>query len=273
MCCRYLLSAAVLFTFVAAPESHAQFELLDRFTNVSSVEIIPGVSVKEAVEVGQDVAETQEITDADVRKMADAFIKYADEKHKIASPKSSYAKRIAKLTAKHKKVGDQKLDFKVYLSPKKNAFAVANGSIRIYSGLMDVLFDYELQAVIAHEIGHIQMNHSRERLVAAAQHKIGMNVVGNKIHSSVSENSYGLLSGKDISKIGEELLNARYSRAQEEEADDYSVRFLKHHRYDAQGAISALHKISLHSGKNGHGPLASHPHPIKRAKRLQDSLE
>ncbi len=33
-----------------------------------------------------------------------------------------------------------------------NAFAMANGCIRVYSGLMDMMTDNEVEAVIGHEI-------------------------------------------------------------------------------------------------------------------------
>ncbi|MFN3432343.1 MAG: ABC transporter substrate-binding protein, partial [Candidatus Sericytochromatia bacterium] len=47
--------------------------------------------------------------------------------------------RLARLTAKHVNEDGMKLNFKVYLSKEVNANATADGSIRVYSGLMDMM--------------------------------------------------------------------------------------------------------------------------------------
>jgi len=41
---------------------------------------------------------------------------------------------------------------------------MANGTIRVYSGLMDMLDDGELRFVIGHEMGHVMKNHIRKKI-------------------------------------------------------------------------------------------------------------
>jgi putative metalloprotease len=48
-----------------------------------------------------------------------------------------------------------------------NAFMTADGSVRVYSGLMDIMDDNELFAVIGHEIGHVANHDSRDAIKAA----------------------------------------------------------------------------------------------------------
>ena len=48
-----------------------------------------------------------------------------------------------------------KLNYKVYEVVDINAFACGDGSIRVFSALMDLMDDDELMAVIGHEIGHV----------------------------------------------------------------------------------------------------------------------
>lgn len=44
----------------------------------------------------------------------------------------------SRLVGQHLQDGSLKFNYGVYLSPEVNAFAMANGTIRIYSGLMDI---------------------------------------------------------------------------------------------------------------------------------------
>ncbi len=65
-----------------------------------------------------------------------------------------------------------KMNFKVYLTPDINAFAMANGTIRVYSGLIDQFTDDEVRYVIGHEIGHVKKGHSKARIQAALRNAV-----------------------------------------------------------------------------------------------------
>ena len=43
-----------------------------------------------------------------------------------------------------------------------NAFACADGSVRVFSSLMDIMSDEELLGVIGHEIGHVAHKDSKK---------------------------------------------------------------------------------------------------------------
>ena len=58
-------------------------------------------------------------------------------------------------------VGGIQLNFKVYDVIDVNAFACGDGSVRVFSSLMDIMTDDELMAIIGHEIGHIVHHDSR----------------------------------------------------------------------------------------------------------------
>ncbi|STL35893.1 peptidase, M48B family [Escherichia coli] len=38
--------------------------------------------------------------------------------------------------------------------------AMANGCVRVYSGLMDMMNDNEIEGVLGHELGHVALGHS-----------------------------------------------------------------------------------------------------------------
>ena len=189
-----------------------------------------------------------------------------DAKAQVAKGKNKYAQRLERLTRKHVNEDGMTLNYKVYLSPQVNANATPDGSIRVYSGLMDRMTDAELLGVIGHEIGHVKLGHSlnamRTSYLASA---------GRKAASSAGGVS-GALATSQLGDLSEKFLNSQFSQSQETGSDDYGVQFLKRHGYDTKGMASALRKLaSLSKGKSSTVDqiFSSHPEPHARAGRLE----
>ena len=162
------------------------------------------------------------------------------------------------------KDGDYKFNYKVYLSPEVNVFAMADGTIRIHSQLMDMMDDGELRFVIGHEMGHVVKKHIRKKIMLA--------YAGSALRKGIAsqENLAGDISRSALGGFVETLLNAQFSQKEEREADDYGLTFLKNKGYDTKSAISALRKLAILG--NNHTFLSSHPAPGKRADRLEEQL-
>lgn len=216
---------------------------------------------------GVDVVKAATLDDKDISNYASQYAAWSDKKNKVAPASSSYAQRLEKLTKKHIKEDGLKLDFKVYLSPEINAFSLANGTIRINSGLMDAMNDDELLSVIGHEIGHVKLGHSKSRFrtayLASAARKVGTSAVGGGALKQLAANELG--------SLGEDLVKAQFSQDNEKDADDYGLKFMKRNKYNPAGAGAALRKIAEKGGGKG-GLLATHPDPMSRAKRLDKQL-
>ena len=58
-------------------------------------------------------------------------------------------------------------NYKVYQTKDVNAWAMANGCIRVYSGLMDMMTDNEVEGVLGHEMGHVALGHTRKAMQVA----------------------------------------------------------------------------------------------------------
>jgi metalloprotease len=187
---------------------------------------------------------------------------YEDKKRKVAPPGNKYAQRLARLTAKHRNEDGMKLNYKVYLSNEVNANASPDGSIRFYSGLMDMMTDAELLGILGHEIGHVKAKHSLGRMRTAY-----MASAGRKAAAS-SKGALGALADSDLGGLAEAVLNAQYSQSNETESDDYGLAFMKKHKYDAKAMESAFRKL----GAGGGGMLSSHPNSQDRANRMRDKL-
>lgn len=218
-----------------------------------------------ATDAGIDVVKALTLSDKDVQEIASQSAQYSDKKHTLATPENKCAKRLNQLVGQSLQDGNVKFDYGIYITPEVNAFAMANGTIRIYSGLMDMLNDGELRFVIGHEMGHVMKKHIRKKIqLAYAASAVRKGIASqNSISGDIANSLFGGLA--------ESLMNAQFSQLEEKEADDYGLAFLKREKFEPQDAVSALKKIAR-LGK-AHSFLSSHPDPDKRAERLQAQLE
>jgi metalloprotease len=218
------------------------------------------------LDAAKDVAKAADVSDEDVKKMASAFAKQSDMENKVATSDSIYAKRLAKLTRNLTNYDGMKLDFKVYMSEQVNAFAMADGTVRVYSGLMDLMNDDELRFVIGHEIAHVKLGHSAAAYKTAY---LSSGVVKGATTALASNSRGGAtvmgLAGNEIKAIGQKVLSSAHSRAQESEADAYSVKFMKQNKIPTKAASAALMKLAKGAGNRGVSFLSSHPAPADRA--------
>lgn len=221
--------------------------------------------VMTAVDAGKDAVKAMTLSDQDVHDIATKAAQLSDKQNVVAPPDNKYAIRLNGLVAQQFQEGNLKFNYAVYLSPEVNAFAMADGTIRIYSGLMDMLNDGELRFVIGHEMGHVVKNHIRRKIqlaYAASAVRKG---------ASAQNSAAGEVARSAVGGLAETLMNAQFSQLEEKEADDYGLAFLQREKYSTQEALSALRKIAKLS--KGHSFLSSHPDPEKRADRLQAQLE
>jgi putative metalloprotease len=218
-----------------------------------------------AADAGNDAVKALTFSDEEAREIALQLAQQADKENTFAPPENKYAKRVNRLVGQSFQDGNEKFNYGVYLSPKVNAFAMANGTIRIYSGLMDMLNDSELCFVIGHEMGHVIKKHIRKKIQLA----YAASAVRKGIASQ--NNSSGQLSRSLFGGLAESLMNAQFSQLEEKVADDYGLAFLRRKKFEPQAAVTALQKIAG-LGKT-HSFLSSHPNPDKRAGRIQAQLE
>ena len=145
-----------------------------------------------------------------------------------------------------------------------NAFALANGSIRVYSGLMDKMTDDELLFVIGHEIGHVKNGHSKEKVRLA----YGATAARKGVASSGTV--AGAIAGSELGAFTEDVVNAQFSQSEESESDRYGLAVLQKVGRPAAAAPSALRKLASLGGD--HSFMSSHPDPEDRAEALEELI-
>lgn len=210
-------------------------------------------------------------SNADAQKLAKEGVTWMDNNNKVAGPKDAYTVRLNKLFAKHKNEDGLPLNYKVYLVRDINAFAAADGSVRVFSSLMDIMTDDELLAIIGHEIGHVKNEDSKDAVKSAYLRAAAMDA------ASASSSTVQTLSNSQLGEFANDLLNAKHSKKQESQADDYSYDFMKKHNYNVVGAYSAFKKLALLGGSSNASSyqkmMSSHPDSEKRAATIKKRAE
>lgn len=201
------------------------------------------------------------LSDEDVKTLAQQAAQTSDSRNRVASKGNPYDTRLRKLLSDGSLFDNKTFDVKVYLTQEVNAFAMANGTIRIHSGLMDLMNDQELLFVIGHEMGHVIKEHSRKKVVLA----YASSALRKGLASQ--ENEIGQIARSLVGSFAEQLTNAQFSQHEEKGADKHGVYFLQTFGHEKDAAVSALNKLAeLAAGK--HTFLSSHPNPLARARLI-----
>jgi putative metalloprotease len=173
-------------------------------------------------------------TDADAAAMSKPAVDKMDAENKVAEPTDPYAIRLTRVFGKYTKGEFYTLNYKVYLTKDINAFATADGSVRVFSGLMDVMDDNELIAVIGHEIGHVHNHDSRDAMKALYQKEALIDAAASQ------STKVAAVTDSQLAKIGSAMIDSKYSRKQESEADLFAYDFMKKNGYDVNAEESAF---------------------------------
>lgn len=116
---------------------------------------------------GAKVAQAAVLSDAQIQSYVGQYVQKLDAENTVLPETSPYVRRVRKMTSGITSVNGTPLNFKVYRTNEINAFACADGSVRIYSGLLDAMTDDEALGVVGHEIGHVALKHSKKQFQQA----------------------------------------------------------------------------------------------------------
>ncbi|HGH3371642.1 TPA: M48 family metallopeptidase [Kluyvera cryocrescens] len=207
------------------------------------------------------------LSDQQVQALSDQACKDMDSKATIAPAGSDYVKRLNKIAAAlGDNINGQPVNYKVYVAKDVNAFAMANGCIRVYSGLMDLMNDNEVEAVVGHEMGHVALGHVKKGMQVA----IGTNAL--RAAAASAGGIVGSLSQSQLGDLGEKLVNSQFSQRQESEADDYSYDLLRKRGINPTGLATSFEKLAkLEDGRQS-SMFDDHPGSQERAQHIRDRL-
>ena len=222
-----------------------------------------------AVSAGTTLFKAATLSDSDIVTLSNDACKASDAQSQVAASGSAYAKRLTKVMSGFgdMTLNGQKINYKVYVTKDVNAWAMGNGCVRVYSGLMDMMNDDELRGVIGHEMGHVALGHTKKAMqaaytVSAARTAVG--ATGNSVATALSTSQLGDLT--------EKFINAQFSQKQESAADDYSFDMLKKKGMSQQGLVTAFQKLATVDGGQS-SMMSSHPSSPSRAEHIQNRIK
>ena len=152
-----------------------------------------------------------------------------------------------------------KFDVSVVKSDVVNAFALPGGYVVVFTGLLKKAeTGEEVAGVLSHEINHVLQRHGLDRMVK----QLGLFAVV----SIVLGDQQGLIGL--MKQVGVELLNLKFGREQETEADLTGLQLLHRARIDPNGMVRFFERLS-EQDKERVEILSTHPMSEKRAARLK----
>ena len=137
-----------------------------------------------------------------------------------------------------------------------NAFALPSGHIVLTDEIVQLVDSEDaVMAILAHELGHLHERHLTRRLIQGSM----IGAVATVLFGDVSS---------VIANIPTVMVDLKYSRDAEREADDYAITMLKQNGISVSALIRTFEVLEKETGD--HSPyLSSHPPASERIERIR----
>jgi predicted Zn-dependent protease len=141
-----------------------------------------------------------------------------------------------------------------------NAVSLPGGPVYIFRGLLRTVGDDDdaLAGVIAHEVGHINERHAAKQV----EKQMGANLLLELFTRG---------STRTWAAVAANLLQLKYGRSDEYEADEVGVLYMNRAGYDPRGLARFFRKLEQAEGRGRTiSWLRSHPNSGSRAQRVEE---
>ncbi len=149
-----------------------------------------------------------------------------------------------------------------------NSFALPGGHIFLFLGLYDRLkSDDSLAAVTGHEMTHVRKQHWAKAAGAKLKRDLVLAGVLDLTHAGVG--------WRAVTRIGDNILSLKYTRAEEAEADAGGLQNMFDAGFDPQGMLELFHVLQA-AEANAHLPpefLMDHPLTSERIAAAQARIQ
>jgi beta-barrel assembly-enhancing protease len=164
-------------------------------------------------------------------------------------------------------------DFHLLEDPETiNAFALPGGQVFITDGLLNRLeSEGQLAGVLGHEIGHVVARHSAEQI---AKTRLTEGLTGAAVIAAYDPNNPSSARTAQMAALIGQLVNLKFGRNDELEADFLGVCFINEAGYDPQEMIRVMEILAASS--QGNEPpefFSTHPNPESRIQRIQQAIQ
>jgi predicted Zn-dependent protease len=165
-----------------------------------------------------------------------------------------------------------RFSFHVLRDPQTvNAFALPGGPIFITRGLLDRLEnEAQLAGVLGHEVGHVIARHSAAHI---AKSQLAQGLI-NAVGIAGSDDGSGGQHAAQVAAVVAQMVQLRYGRSDELQADTLGVRLMSEASYDPRALLEVMRILSESSGSNRQPEfMSSHPDPGNRQAVIQRAIE
>lgn len=246
------------------------------FSGAASAQLKIGgrkINTQKLVRAGSDAVQAATLSDEDIVAVSREYMEWMDAHNPVASDDSESGKRLKRLVTGLKGCENLSLDIRAYEVVDVNAFACGDGSIRVCAGLMEVMDDAEVLAVIGHEIGHVKHTDTKQAMKNAYLRSAAKNALGAT--GGVAEK----LTDSQLGVLAEAFAGAQFSQKQENAADDHAFEFCLLNGVDPYAMANALNKLVEMSKAGGEKAsrirqmFSTHPDSEKRAARMKEKAD
>jgi predicted Zn-dependent protease len=158
-----------------------------------------------------------------------------------------------------------KFEWKITIINKDvmNAFAAPGGKLYFYTGLMKYLNNASsLAGVLGHEMSHADLRHSARQM----QKYYGMNFAANILFGTDKTQLEQILTD-----VGSGLAQLQFSRDDEYQADEFSIKYLAGTRYNPKGIAGFFEQLNSDGKTNDTWEvLSTHPSDDHRLNNIND---
>ena len=218
--------------------------------------------VKKAVDIKVTDAEEQQIGQEVSDKLVEKYGVYQD------ANVTKYVTLVGAVLAQASPRPNLPWQFVVLDTEGVNAFAAPGGYVHVTKGLLGLLkTEAELAGVLGHELIHVTEKHTVNAITK-----------GGVVSFASDEFGSGGLARSAVSKLAqaayENILDNKFSRGDEDEADDKGVQLANKVGYAPNGLIGALTKLSDRNkdAKEPNGLFASHPQMKDRFAKIEKAI-
>lgn len=147
-----------------------------------------------------------------------------------------------------------------------NAFALPGGQVFITQGLFKYLKTRgQLAGVLGHEIGHVAARHSAQHI---AKERLTQGLTGATVIATYDPNDPKSRASAELAMMVGQLVNLKFNRNDELEADKLGVRFVSEAGYDPRNMIQVMEILRDQTHSRTPEFFSTHPNPENRIEKI-----
>ncbi len=251
---------------------------------LASLGMMGTVLARDGVDVGREVSVFANLVPAaeveqSAAKQYSEMMKDAASKNALAPDEHPQVQRLRRIAKNlipqsmewNPRAKEWRWEVNLIGSTQINAFCMPGGKIAFYTGILTQLqlTDDEVAMVMGHEIAHALREHARERMGKASATN-GVATVGGALAAvflGVSPQITDMVASQ-----GANLLNLKFSRDDETEADLVGMEIAARAGYDPRSGVTLWQKMSAANKNAPQQWLSTHPSGTTRIQEIETNL-